>query len=224
MRGLRWIKILLIILYLVIAFVFIWSLLSVKFFKVGSENCGIFWLCIVLAIITPIVMIFWFLCKTTNKGDILRLIVSLPVLLCAAGSVILFVLGGGICSVTTDIADYGELDERVKRQVESGNYPFPDKVPEQALDIEYSYFYRQTLDDEVKMTLAYTLEEEEFEKERKRIEDTYLIVSEERIENTDFYFTAVSERVIFVAFDEDRHRILYGYLANMGQETLEDYL
>lgn len=93
----------------------------------------------------------------------------------------------------------------------------------QASDIEYSYFYRQTLDDEVKMTLAYTLEEEEFEKERRRIEGTYHIVSEEKIENTDLYFTAVSERVIFVGFDEDRHSILYGYLANMGQKTSEDY-
>ncbi len=216
-------KTLFITLYLVIASAFLWSLRSVKFFKVGSENCGIFWLCVIFAIIMPAGMIFWFFRKTTNKGDILKLIVSIPVLLCAAGSVIFFMLGGGICSATTDIADYGELNEMVKRQVESGNYPFPTKVPQQASDIEYSYFYRQTLDDEVKMTLAYTLEEEEFEKERRRIEGTYHIVLEEKIENTDLYFTAVSERVIFVGFDEDRHRVLYGYLANMGQKISADY-
>lgn len=204
-------------LYSVVAIAFLYFICSVKYFYVGTENRGIFLACMVFTILLPACMIVWQI-----KGErwvIIKNMVALVVLIVSIGTVGLFGLGG-ICSATTNVEDYRKFDEGVLKQISERYFLFPEQIPEQVTDVAYSYFYRQILDDEIKITLSYTYESlEDFREEKERVISSYTIVSEKEVDGNKVYFSALSDYIVYAVFDDDEQSVTYVYCLNMEAEV-----
>ncbi len=72
---------------------------------------------------------------------------------------------------STDINHYETIDEY---QLETGLIVFPEGIPRSATNTEYKFYYNSGLfDDYVELYLQCIYNDEDYEKEVKRLEDTY---------------------------------------------------
>ena len=218
------IDIVIIFLYALVILSVLTSVCSVKYFRVLPQDRSSFLLCVIFIIVLPVLAsVGSFVIKRKKiLSQICSVLIMLLVLISAIVYAVLFLLGG-ICSYTTDIGDYQEFDNRVLHNMSDDKPLFPNVIPEYAQDIEYEYLYRRTLDDEIAITLKYCYDSETaFEKEREEISKNQNVIFEEVAGERITYYTANSDRVIFVIFDYDQRAVLYGYFKEMSMEEIDN--
>lgn len=205
------------------------SIFSVKYFKVVEENKVIFGESVMFVFLLPILATVF--CFRLGKGDggqygmvkkIILIFASIIALLCSIVCCVLFEFGG-ICSVTSKLSDYRKFDESVENYIRKESFLFPQGIPDKMENAQYSYELFCHLDNEIKITLTGSFadkqtlwEQEEF------IKSSYQIIAEKEQEGKRCYFTAVSDHVVFAAFDDVKQTVFYGYFANTDKD-LEYY-
>ena len=218
------IDIIMLFLYAFIIIAVLLSVCSVKYFYVLPKDVGSLWVCVIFVIVLPALAGVGSVVIKSEKirWKVCQAFIKLVVLVGAMIYATIFLLGG-ICSYTTDVADYHKFDTVVLKDMEDDKSLFPDAIPEYAQEVEYRYLYKRTLDDEIGITLKYGYDSEaSFEKERDKISQNQNVILEEAEGEKDTYYTVNSERVIFASFDNEQRTVVYGYFNGMKPEEIGD--
>jgi len=198
---------------------------TVEYFNVLPAHRSSILLCAFFVIGLPVLADVGYLTIRSSKLilQICKVIVMLFVLLCSIVYATLFLIGGGLCSYTTDLDNYQSFDERVRQDMSDNKSLLPQEVPEYAQDIKYEYLYQQTLDDEIAVTLKYRFDTlEAFEQEKATVSRNENVFLTEKTGDISTYYTAKARRVIFATFDNEEQTVIYGYFVAMSQEEIEN--
>lgn len=151
-----------------------------------------------------------------------------------------FVITGAPASKTSDVRKYGEFE---KYNCYSNLYIFPVEIPDSAVDLNYYYYFRDELfDPSCQIYLEYSLSEEDYNSEGKRLSkitiefehDSYKHLNHEIIyDNEHFNYPAYvtvfnnDQTFEYALLNEEEHKIIYvfkQFTANTKVKFDEEYL
>lgn len=122
----------------------------------------------VVAVVLEVILIKKIL--TRSAALILSVCMVLAAVLVNIFVLFVLLLMPPVASETTDVADYLAVDELVEQQEEHYSLIFPEEIPEQAQDVEYSYTAYETFFTlDYAISACWTLPEEEYLSMKEKI-------------------------------------------------------